>query len=284
MARSIASIGMSKNLHIDQIGTVAELNRNMLLGLIKPQEFLDGLIEARISEKDAREIITSINDKIFLPLHAEVRGGDTFVPPVASRPAQPQPQPVRPPAAPVPPHIAPLPPRILMSEANIKIQAESRNRELPPKVVLPRAGTTLGDVVRSVAGVPDAKRGINLLEDHEEPHIELHAAPVAPAKPMMPAAPTNPKPMPDVPPNLPGTLPARDVPVFSAAPMPVREVPQPQGIQFPPLPKPVAPAPRPAVAAPAAPVIPAVPRPAPAPVQSYSSDPYREPIDEPKAE
>lgn len=95
----IVELQKKYKLHIDQIGKIAELNRNMLLGLVGPDEFLKDLIEAKIPEKDAREIMTEINQKIFVSLREKMRSGGV---PAPTRPVMPQtrPQVSTPPAPP----------------------------------------------------------------------------------------------------------------------------------------------------------------------------------------
>lgn len=60
-------------LHVDNAGLLGKGVGHMLLGLISPDEFFKDLIEAKIPEKDAREIMTEINQKIFVPLREEMR-------------------------------------------------------------------------------------------------------------------------------------------------------------------------------------------------------------------
>lgn len=175
------------------------------------------------------------------------------IPPV--RPAlAPTPAPVRPapvvvtsvptaaPAAPRP--TAPLPPRFSTSEATMKIQVESRNRELPPRFSRSEPKAALS--------TPISPEATKLLEDHEEPHIEFNQipTPVASTRPTMDLGA-------GAPPNLPGAMPPQAVP---AIPMPPRPAVAP-GAGAPVEPKPVA----------------------ATPTESYGADPYREPIDEPPA-
>jgi len=80
LASMLLSLGTKLNLHVDQLGLIAVLNRNMLLGLVGPEEFLKELITTGVSDKDAREIISEINKKIFIPLHEQMRNGTTTVP------------------------------------------------------------------------------------------------------------------------------------------------------------------------------------------------------------
>ena len=112
----------------------------------------------------------------------------------------------------IPLNTAPLPPRFLRSEATIKIQVGSRNQEPPPKTAMPqqalRSSGTLGDIVRSVLEAPKLEK-INLLEDHEERHIDFPPL-QAPARTAPP------------PPNLPGMMDSFESVVPEEAAQPVQ--------------------------------------------------------------
>jgi hypothetical protein len=144
VAVTVANIGKVQSLHIDQIGIIAELNRNMLLGLVNPQEFLNELIAAKVPEKDAREIMTEINQKIFVPLREEMKKG----PVVATEP----PAEIKPPPAPTP---------------------------QPPR----HQNFALRDALALVTKTsqPQPVESGKLLEDHEEPHIEFSKPSVVPS-------------------------------------------------------------------------------------------------------
>lgn len=73
LAETITDIGRKYALHIDSIGVVAELNRNMLLGLVGPDEFLKELIAIGIPDMSAKQIMADINQKIFIPLRQQIR-------------------------------------------------------------------------------------------------------------------------------------------------------------------------------------------------------------------
>lgn len=254
----IAGLGKTRGLHIDQIGTLAELNRNMLLGLISPDEFLKDLIEAKIPEKDARDIMKEINEKIFVPLREEMRKGlPTEVKHAEVKPPQAQS------VAPQEPRESILQPRTTMIPANPNLPQRpaeasgvggSRPTQTPsitPKYVPPKkyfhlqnnkipttppqpspqlrqgydGHSKAGDV--SLTYVNPAK----LLEDHEEPHLDISE------KVQVASPPTIQRKVYEPPPNLPGA------------------------IYHPPIPKPSNLPPTPSS-------------------KPYSSDPYREPIGE----
>jgi hypothetical protein len=73
---TVAGIGVKYGLHIDQIGLLAELNTQMLLGLVSPSQFLGELLVAGILEDTARQIMSEINEHIFKPLQEELRRSD----------------------------------------------------------------------------------------------------------------------------------------------------------------------------------------------------------------
>lgn len=247
------------NLRIDQGGVLERELALLLMGIEDPTEFTQALAdEAKLDQKTISAIAQDVNEQIFVPLReAEEQGGmkeapQSARPVVSSQPAShftlenKIPAPVRPqlPQRLLPPHVAPLPPKAAMPRAA-------------------RSGGTLGDVVRSILPPPAPVESRTLLEDHEEPHIEINKL-AAPA-PLPPPAPVRPTAVfgEGAPANLPGAM-------TGAASFPqgmTRDIPVP-----PPAP---APAPRPSMQ-------PVPPKPAaPAPVTSYAADPYREPIDEP---
>jgi|SRR3989344_9230843 len=150
----ITGIGAEYRLHVDQIGKIAELNRNMLLGLVSPSEFLGGLLVAGIPEPEARQIMGEINEKIFKPLQEEMRkGGAVPAPATAPPPSQPMPAPSPRPMLPPPQVFVPLPPpapSIVLSPmppAQVRpAQPPQLGRSdlpnsapLPPRTVLPGA-------------------------------------------------------------------------------------------------------------------------------------------------
>jgi hypothetical protein len=215
-------------LRIDQ-GAVLERELLLLLmGIDNPTEFTQALLEeARIDQQTVNALTKDINDQVFLPLRKEEELQSKQVPAQSvAKPVQ-TPAPAPKPTMPAPPHIAPL----------------------PPKMAMPKSGS-LGDIVRRITApaAPDASR---LLEDHEEPHIELKK------------------------PNAP-VLTAPTAPVVSAS----KPVPAPEPV-MPPVSALKSPMPEPAVkVTPPTPPAPPVPKaPLPPPVTSYEVDPYREPLD-----
>ncbi len=263
-------------LRIDQGGILEREIMLLLLGIESPDEFSQALVgEAKLSQQVTSGILQDVNTQIFVPLRARMQSGEGKVeqpvkpaapwtppprPPVVPRAAWTRPAP-RPVAAaalstPVPPLLqqpqrpAPLHPVVkaeLPSTPPPPVPPRPRGPSLaplPPKTVLPRGGMT-------PSAQTDSSR---LLEDHEEPHIDIKTAMPKPPPPRIapPSRPNGP------PPNLPGAMPPRGIVSQVMPPAP------PAGrIDHPPLPVP--PPPRPPA-----------PRP---PVQPYSSDPYREPIE-----
>jgi len=86
----IDDIGRQYILHVDVIGLLFKLTSYMLLGYAKPEESLQELRSAGITDEQARKIISEINTKIFLPLREKMRTGtgvSAAVPKPAPHPA-----------------------------------------------------------------------------------------------------------------------------------------------------------------------------------------------------
>ncbi|MDO8624333.1 MAG: hypothetical protein Q7R54_03170 [bacterium] len=140
---TLTAMAVRQKLHIDQIGVLAQLNMHMLLGLINPQEFQNELIGAGIQEPQAREIITEINQKIFVPLQQKMREGSGVGKPTTQVDVPSYKPPPTPPM--------PRPP--------IQVQPMPRPMPLPPP---------------NLPGVP-VEAPNHLLPDHEEKHINVPA-------------------------------------------------------------------------------------------------------------
>lgn len=293
--QELEQLGKQYALHIDVVGLLIKITSYMLLGYANPEESLQALRAAGISEQQARTLIDEINKRIFVPLRERMKSGavqpakpvvsapqtptpprffhlenklaprpsvapsvggprGSAVPPrpvqqpVPAVPATPQPKPVQPPIAARPSPLAAAIGSVLNAQPKVAPQPprpSSNIAPLPPKFVLPKS---FGNQV--------SPKPSTLLEDHEEPHIELSKAPM-PAKvaeevvrPVAPSAPLQPRVAPP-PPNLPGAMP----PLSSLSMSSMPEVAEVHTL----------------------PIVPkAVP---PMPPQSYTVDPYREPIE-----
>ncbi len=258
-AREIVALGKTKGLHIDQIVKIAELNRNMLLGIVSPQEFLQELIAVEIPDADARQIMTEINQKVFIPLRVQMQkgGANTDQPVRPAAPATPQPRasapvpnyaPPRSPTVTTPPRFAPRasemsqPSVIIPANPSMPMRPQQQDyiTKVSPKYVPPHqpAPRPPINVMPPRPAAPSQKPTdtSRMLEDHEEAHIDF--------RPRQSVSRITPPP-----PNLPGAIlpPSRPTP-----PMP--------------------------------PPVPLTPRPPRPPMESYSSDPYRESFDEQTAE
>jgi hypothetical protein len=185
-AVAIAGLGKKFNLHIDQIGKIAELTRNLLLGLIAPEEFFKELIVAGISDKDAREIVKEINQKIFIPLREQMRKGEGNIP----KPEGATSEPTKP-AEPVTTKPMEQPSHFHL-ENKIDVSPREENKTLPKQI-----------------------EGEKLLEDHEELHLEIGVSLPEVPKSVSVFAP----PKPTTPPiNLPGATPPTPVPEVLTSP------------------------------------------------------------------
>lgn len=225
---TITSIATNLKLHVDQIGLIAELNVQMLLGLVNPQEFLNELIAAKVPEKDAKEIMTEINQKIFVPLREQMRKGPVApTEPTAPTPPKATQGTARPVTA--PPPTTPAKPSVPGSYApplqspkyfhlENKIPAPMRpNLGGSQTPVSPPVAPPINQIAKSPVARPDLRNVLatvmapktldtrKLLEDHEEPHIEF--------------APPVPRPTAPPPANLPGALPPKFVPPAPLVPV-----------------------------------------------------------------
>lgn len=243
-------------LRIDQAAVLERELMLLLMGIENPAEFTQALIEEAkvVDQMTVKGIVQDINEQVFIPLRKEEENLSKGIvaqspqkismspqaplPPASAVQPQPQsrpasvvvPLPQRPAAVPAP-HIAPL----------------------PPKMAMPGTNGSLGEVLRSVMKTLPSEKPLDtskLLEDHEEPHIE-----VSDKSQVVSPSPTHvPTPEPLTPPNSP----------LTSAPLPERETEAPALVQ-----------PVPPASAPRTETTPPLP-----PITSYSSDPYREPIDE----
>lgn len=216
-------------LHIDQ-GTVLERELMLvLLGLEGPDEFAEALYkELPVSKQTVLDIIADLNREVFVPLREEMRKA-TGGPPRPAATRQPEGVIEPPPQSPSYFHLENKLPltRPALGPLNTGRQPAPSPAPLPPRPPAPRADASVGSPTHQMAsGQPASK----LLEDHEEPHIEIRDKVQGASTPIIPpsvSAPLKPSNLPLTPPqNLPDALPP------------------------------------------------------PAPVKSYSTDPYREPIDE----
>lgn len=174
----VAEIARTRNLHVDQTGKLIALNRDMLLGLISPQTFLQNILAMGIPEMQAKAILAEVNTKIFMPLHARMRqsASATPTPPRSSAPPTPPPR----------QNVPPLPPR----------SGGPASAPLPPKTVLPGSSTP--------APMPPS---VNKLEGRTLPP-PVYAPPASTPRPPQPQRPPQPPQAP--PPSAPGIDPYRE--------------------------------------------------------------------------
>ncbi len=298
------------SLRIDQGGVLEREIMLLLMGVENPAEFIQTLTEeAKMDEQTIMSIMQDINTQIFVPLQEEMKKGGVSVP-QSPKPVIPQlrPQTVvspqrvaqpRPVNASVPRYSPPTPtpmgsyapplqspmyarPITTPSPASVP----QKNFTRPVQSVRPPVSSTLTRPAMITAPKP-VDNG-QLLEDHEEPHIEFKKAPTPlpvrnsysvprvpsdvpkreanPARVMPPPAAGFPKG--SVPPNLPGAMPPSGIippggrPTFMMPQMPAIPAPAVTSRPTPPAP----------------PVLPQK-TPAPPAPKSYSADPYREPVD-----
>ena len=287
-------------LHIDQ-GVILEREIMLLImGLEDLQEFTQTLSEeVKLDRKTIEGILQDINTQIFAPLRQEEGRMNKVSPTIPPAPPQ-RVIPPRPVNAGVPSYAPPLQSPRYAPPINKIPPTESAPVFQPKKEPAPWGSFNkpAQQPQKNISNMPlraaitSAQQPISsgrMLEDHEEPHIEFSEKPSVPVPPQRaPISPAAVMPQRSVtppamtlqpqrnaaPPNLPGVIqpgviPPGGRPSFSPTPK----------IAPPPSEQPVTP-PRPPV--PMSPqqgmVQPKTPIP-PAP-KSYSTDPYREPVDE----
>ncbi len=186
----------------------------LLMGIDNPDEFATALkSEAQLSDDVVRSIMTDVNQEVFLPLQEEMKRAENT--PVAQAPIPTPPAPPRPAAilTPVDPasrsYAPPLQsPRYPGQSADMAaspvLQATPVRPSAPgviregERFVPPRPPTASSQGVRQPVppvtnpGLREVMTNLKMLEDHEEPHIDLPGA-LSPATPSTPAAPSQPR-------------------------------------------------------------------------------------------
>ncbi len=249
LARVLTDIRNAHSLHIDVVGQVSESIGHLLLGLASPIEFRDTLKTAGVSEVTANDIIGEINQKIFVPLREQMRKGSSAAASAPSRPpvqqtaqmAGNEPLPLRPAVA---PSVGGP-----QSEKHFQLQNKIPPRPLnnPPSGLSGDRSVKQNDLAAAPSQRPDLRNVLaavtkspNLLNG--EKLLEDHEEPHIEFRKSVP------------PPNLPGA--PRPSEAFGEGGIP------------PPVSAPLKPSTLPIASVP------------PVPAKPYSSDPYREPVDE----
>lgn len=219
-------------LRIDQGGVLEREMMLLLMGIENPDEFTQALAEeARLDRQTINGIVQDVNAQIFIPLREEeMRSGGMKTSPA---PGLPKLIPAQKPDGTPPSH-------------------SHLQNKIPAPLNVSRSGTSgersaLRNVLAAVTregGQTSLNPASRLLEDHEEPHIDISEKVQVVSSPAQLKPYNLPlKPVFEPPPNLPGA------------------------IYHPPIPKP-----------PAVPPTPPKPKSA-VPIAPYSSDPYREPLE-----
>lgn len=176
--RTIATIGKNYGLHIDQIGVLAELNRNLLIGLVSPREFHRNLLEAGIPDSAARSIMAEINRKIFIPLRDKMQHSGISTP-ITTVPPPPPSYGERPPP--------PLPQEPFHSPQQVAAPASSQRERgeppVPPRPATPPPLQEFGQVRLVQPPPPLQDRGPFRPSEIPEPSIPMPAPPAARGEP-----------------------------------------------------------------------------------------------------
>jgi hypothetical protein len=240
MALVVAEIGQKNKLHIDTIGTLAALTRNMLVGLMSPVEVLGELSALGMPEEISKKILAELNEQIFKPIReqAHIAIPDAAVP--QQRPLPPQIQ-IVPETRPTPVLEASASPIPVSVEQNRPVVQEKPAQSPTPESVVVSGNDVLEKPhVRTMAeDMALVKAGIYVESQHKEEGVVVHAPkPVTPVQP----APVQPAP-----------------------------IERPPVSEFPPPRPAAAPRPQPHTQHASATAKPAI--------KSYGVDPYREPIE-----
>ncbi|MCR4333642.1 MAG: hypothetical protein NUV60_01275 [Patescibacteria group bacterium] len=215
---------MKNQLRVDQAAVVEREIILLLLGLKNPTEFTQTLIaEAKLSPATINSISQDVNDQIFKPIREQLRRQTGSEPrpqasgmragaPAAAVAPQPTGIMAPPPQSPkyfhlenkIPAYSTQASPAVLQHPQQPP-PLTSRNAPLPPKNILPRPSITspaptkaeghspLRDALAAAMKTPTPKYSENmskpkLLEDHEEPHIDIKEN-VAPQARLIPPPP-----------------------------------------------------------------------------------------------
>jgi hypothetical protein len=144
----LVELGRQYKMHLDVLGVLSRLFRNMMYGLISAQELSQGLVEQGISNQDAMAIVSEINKKILMPLREKLRAEAERAKSGAQKTsATPPPQPPAMPkmmASYAPPPQSP-------SYVRPDVPAEPVLAPLPPKTIMPQAGAPLRERIESAS-------------------------------------------------------------------------------------------------------------------------------------
>lgn len=76
----ISAIGDKYGLHIDQVGTIQEETAAVILGMAKPEDFVDAIEErARLSTETAISIAADVNVQVLIPVKNLMTGSGPTV-------------------------------------------------------------------------------------------------------------------------------------------------------------------------------------------------------------
>ena len=70
----IYDLGNKNKLHIDKIGLLNQEINLVMLGMVKPQEFVPNLREKlKIDDEEARQLAVEVNEQIFAPIRESLK-------------------------------------------------------------------------------------------------------------------------------------------------------------------------------------------------------------------
>jgi len=176
------------SLHIDQGGILEREIMLLLMGIENPDEFTKTLAEeAKLDQQTINNIVKDVNDQIFVPLRDEMRNGPQAVPQMqkpatmsASRPSEVRQQT----NVGGPPREVILQPRTTIIPANPQLPTRpAQTLASVPRYVPPKKYFNLQNKIPPPVGSQTStmregsltSTSPKLLEDHEEPHIDISA-------------------------------------------------------------------------------------------------------------
>jgi hypothetical protein len=165
----IKNIAIKNSLRVDQGAILEKETILLLLGMKDPEQFTQALLKNANLEKDIVDaIVSDINESLFVPIQQKMREGSNIRPatPQTSVPRYETPQSVPRVATPFPQRV-PTPPQPY---------AQPAPRPYTPPPPMPQATPMPRPMPQVPANLPGVMTSDRLLEDHEEPHIEMPEA------------------------------------------------------------------------------------------------------------
>lgn len=175
-------------LHIDTVGAIIPLTRDLLLGFLPPAQFIEELVNLGMSRDVAKQIIDDLNENVFIPLREQIQTGtgpfDDFAPP----------QPIQKPLQAKPATVSEtISTQIPLSTVQAS-PAESQIRTMAQDMASVQSGAVVPQYFvpgQPAAGAPhgwQAAASVHVFVPAGPPQQAMHPASPAPQAPVLPAA------------------------------------------------------------------------------------------------